>query len=320
MEEKYIRREDVQTMREFLKSVGQDHQTNAQGYLYFTSDEVLDFFDSAEIASQFGFCWPDFGSRRKYARESQHHTELLDLGHSYKNKTAYIDRVLQVLHKIRPDMDHTNVRVTFLEEVHEVGAECKKPRIINWKGIIESNLYFGVILRERGFTDEQLLSYLEKTTLIELSCALDLPLYETTAMLQDIKFADGTFESDRWAPSLLDFDIIAPPLFGSAQGKSQLHAWREYAGANRRANSPEAKKRANNTGRNAANDDDWFNWRELSSRRGWEVKPGKAFYDDAKFDQYIKLLWSCMIKEREMTLMPTNAYSPTTLALMRMDK
>jgi len=149
-------------------------------------------------------------------------------------------------------------------------------------------LYFGVILREHGFTDKQFLEYLGRSTLIELSCALNLPLYETTAMLQDIKSAEDTFISEKWTPSLLDFDVISPPLFGPAQGKNQLHAWREYAGASIRASSSVAKDRAKKNRRVLTNDDDWFNWRELSKRRGWEVKPGKAFYDDDQFEQYLK--------------------------------
>lgn len=291
---KYIRREDVIVMRAFLKQV--KHKLALHGrdtsYLYFTSDEVIDYFDSfihnpttAGVISPYH--WPIFPERKPLSNEFDEHKNILDNGELYQQKSTYINRILAALYRMRPEIDG-RIHQAFLESAQETGAKVLRndSMIFNWKNIIASNAYFGEMLRTRGVTEQDLVDALRADDLILFAQKLNLSLSETAGLLTDIKFSEGHFIGSKWEPTLLDFSWIAAPLCGPAEGINTLQLWRDYAGAHRRANKPEAEKRAKKQNRRTPNLDDWFGWPELTRRTGWEVLTGPAY--EADFDQFLE--------------------------------
>jgi len=302
LEDKYIRREDVERMRLFLRSVKRKIGSN----LYFTNDEVVDFFDnhSGVVEGREAFShdgWPEFQPRRFYERESKEHREILDRGHLYEQKTRYVERILGVLYKIRPDIsDHK--RVSLLDGVSQVGAEAGDPKILNINRIYESNAYYGELLRDSGLPQERFVALFQSGDLLKLAHELSLSLNETSAMISDIKYSEGRLRNGKhWVPELLDFKFIAAPKFGPASGKVSLQEWREYAGARKRASLSEAHRRSRKERRGylqatseqgnsrtpVTTEDDWFSWKELPRSCGWEVTPGPALLNDALFSEYL---------------------------------
>lgn len=288
LNEKYIRREDVLVMRAFLNTV--KHKVG--NALYFTNDEALEFFNRcvanpslANLNTQYR--WPVFPPRRSFGVESEEHKEILDRGHEYQCQTAYIDRILQVLYRIRPELPGVGKKCAFLEQVHETGAVIKNPLVLAPQAIIESNAYFGRILREKGVTAKELKEQIEKGELFDLAKRLGLSLRETSSLLHDIRSAQGNWVQKRWKPELLDFFGIFPPRFGPAANITTLSAWREYAGAYKRATKATAEKRAKDSKRSSPNLDDWFGLGEVNRPRGWEVVPGPAFELDRLFDRFL---------------------------------
>jgi superfamily II DNA/RNA helicase len=313
--QKYIRRNDVIAMNAFLKSV----KRNVSGHLYFTSDEVLPFFDhlAGDIdnpniefdgygeGDEYEYEWPNFPERLKRSNESVEHCAILDRGHYYMEKIRHIDRILSALYRIRPKLG--SIKSTcLLESVQEAGAVLE-PRgshqvVLNAKAIIDSNLYFGKLLRDRDVTPEKFSALIDKCIsedTIELACALNLSAGDTASILWDINRADGRLVKGQWRSSLLEFLFIASPRYGVAAGFESDSEWREYAGAARRASKPFAQERAlraRSNGKERRTDtkgqivpavDDWFGLKELTKPKGWEVRPGNAFTDDDLFEKYV---------------------------------
>jgi superfamily II DNA helicase RecQ len=292
LSEKYIRREDVVVMRAFLRTV----YRRVGPYLYFTNDEAIDYFDRCSengIITELKepYSWPGFQEREPGKYEYDEHREILDRGHMYEQKTRYIDRILSVLYRIRPDLAEEKKRLAILERFQETGARLIKPQIKNVERILSSNSYFGRLLRDKGMTPNEFKTWVEECTnrdLLKFAEHLDLSPSETAALFQDIKRADGRFGANGdWNPDLMDFSIIAAPKYGPAAEKKSLPAWREYAGAKRRASKTVAQKRAKEEGRQSTTVDDWFSWSEVNYSRGWEVLTGPAFKIDQEFEQYL---------------------------------
>ncbi len=120
--EKYVRREDIQTLKAFLDSLPQWQQS----YSYFTNDQAIAFFDQFQIDNH-PFGWPKFPNRSLRGKESSEHRAILDRGHLYDQKSKYLDRILQVAYKFRPVTADRGAQA-LLEEVHEVGVQLIAPR------------------------------------------------------------------------------------------------------------------------------------------------------------------------------------------------
>jgi len=297
LNEKYIRRQDVLVMRTFLKTVAHSIGNN----LYFTNDEAIEFFnrcthDPTLACLDEPFKWPQFPPRRNFGRETPEHEEILDTGYTYQCRTTYLDRILQALYRIRPDLDGISLRYAFLEQVQETGATVKNPRVLNSQAILLSNAYFGRIFNQVGTSANELKSLIENGDLFPIANKLNLSIYETSSLLYDIRSAESHFGK----PELLDFSMISAPKYGPAAEIFTLSDWRSYAGAFERANTPEAYARATRAGRKKlpksngkgyypeTTIDDWFSAKELNKPRGWEIFPGPAFYNHDQFDHFLQ--------------------------------
>lgn len=293
LSDKYIRKVDVIVMRAFLKQV--QHKLHLAGrstpYLYFTSDEAIDFFRSCRIKPELAglnspYTWPKFPEREPYADEFGEHKYLLEKGYAYEQKTRCINRILAALFRIRPNIEN-RLHQSFLESVQETGAKVKFKRgskTLDWKSIYNSNAYFGEIFRRNRVTEEEFVAALQAEDLLPFARRLNVTISELMGILTDIRSADGDFVNGEWKPALLDFSRIVAPLYGPAEGKENLRDWREYAGASKRAR--DAYDRAKRNGRTNPTIDDWFGWTEVVQRMGWEVLPGPAF--DTDFDQFLE--------------------------------
>jgi superfamily II DNA helicase RecQ len=270
LEKRYIRREDVTTMRVFLKSL---HRKVGE-YLYFTSDEALEFFEHF----QGNFRWPDFPPREVFSRESPEHRQILESGYHYEQKTSYLDRILQVMHKVRPTLSDSRKHVALLEQFHQVGARFVQPEVLNADAIVCSKAYWGVQFSKAQLHADELEILIEKEDLIPLANRLELCVRETSNVFSDIRSAEGRWVDGRWKPDLLDFKAIVPPGYGPAENINSLEEKRGHYGARRRSTGKGAKKSL----------DDWFGWNELCRPIGWEVLPGEAFYEDDSFDGYLE--------------------------------
>lgn len=221
IKEKYIRRRDVDLMCRFLLTL----QRRVGKNLYFTNDEVIDFFES-----QGDYKWPEFPPVL-YQNVPEGHLQILRRGNEYKHKTQYISRILQAMYRFRPTR-HT----ALIEFVQQVEIQLRDPRVINAQAIVNSNAYFGEILRERGISADQLEQLIYEAQsecgISRLAEVLQLSLTETAFMLRDIKAFGAHAGSER--SSLLEFTMVTPK-YSTAAGKSSLREWREYAGAYKRA-------------------------------------------------------------------------------------
>ncbi len=299
LSDRYVRREDIFVMRAFLHTVQRGvtiPKKNALGqdkYLYFTNDEAINFFDrctkEASVARLSNpYQWIEFEERESYSFESQEHQKILDRGHDYNNKTNYINRILAAIYRIRPSLLAFGNQVALISKLQETGAYVRELKIKNWRAIIESNVYFGEILRKYYVSEYEFENALKECSLLEFSQRLEISVSELQAMLSDIKFCDGVNNSKgHWESALLDFRWIEAPKFSPAPDLNQfphyekLEIWRNYAGAQSRS-KPKRNGRINPT------IDDYFPWRDLSKSKGWEILPGEAFYDQDNFEEYVE--------------------------------
>jgi superfamily II DNA helicase RecQ len=145
LDDRYIRRQDVVVMRAFLHTV-----SNRVGrYLYFTNDEAIDFFNRCQYLDT-PYAWPKFPDRQSRGNEFWDHKAILDRGYEYEQKTKYIDRILSALYRIRPNLSTGNKRLALLEKYQEAGVCVIGPKVIDAQAILDSNYYFGRVLRNKG--------------------------------------------------------------------------------------------------------------------------------------------------------------------------
>lgn len=265
----YIREIDVRTMVDFLRAV----KRKVGDSLYFTNDEFMEFVDKKAP----GYSWPELEKRDPKGKEYANHKEILDRGHLYSEKTKYISRILQNLYKIRPATS-TGDEIVFLKNCHDAQNTCKNPELRDWDGIINSNMYFGEILRDSKITKKKFENLLNKE-LIEMASELNLSLKDLGNMLTDIKYCEGT-KIKHWNPRLLNFWYLEAPKYGRAAKYVKDEQWKAYAGAWKR-------ERPTNGGY------DWFPPRTLSRRVGWEVELGKVFENEdllnESIDKFMKI-------------------------------
>lgn len=295
LSDKYIRKVDVIVMRAFLKQI--EHKLTLAGrsnpYLYFTSDEAMDFFYTCRVIPETvglrsAYEWPKFPERESSPNEFGDHKYLLDKGFFYEQKTRYINRILAALFRIRPDIDG-RVHQSFLDSAQETGAKLllhHGSATFDWENIYGSNAYYGEIFRRNQVTEREFKEALHAGDLLPFAQRLNLTLCETVGIFSDIKSAEGDFIRGEWKPALLNFSRIIAPLYGPAAGKDTLQLWREYAGTSKRATKPVAEERARKMGRKETIADDWFGWSEVTSRTGWEVLPGPAF--ETNFEPFLE--------------------------------
>jgi superfamily II DNA helicase RecQ len=300
LENKYVRRLDVLLMRAFLLDPA---RTKVGGSIFFTSDEAVSFFDHCQQVPVVGvterFSWPRFQDRVRRGRESAEHEALLDRGHQYQEKSRYVGRILAVMHRIRPSLAGRG-RLAFLEAVHDVRPVLRQPEVLSAAGIVNATYYFGPVLREKCVTAaelrELLLAAAGPDSLIPLAQRLGITLAEAVRLVSDIREAEGTWVTRRngdderreWQGNLLRLRSMVAPKVGPAAGKNGVAAWREYAGAVRRASKTAAWKSAKDARRSAPTLDDWFGWRQLPQPRAWEVTLGPAFLLAKEFDAYVE--------------------------------
>ncbi|MDW8234572.1 MAG: DEAD/DEAH box helicase, partial [Roseiflexaceae bacterium] len=285
LSEKHIRREDVIVMRAFLRSVTR----RVADRLYFTNDEAIEFFDKcvdnpiAELEQ--GYRWPTWPERVPSGYESPEHQAILDRGYEYQKKTDYIKRILDVLYRIRPATD-AHTREALILELRQCGGTIIKPQVYNVNAIFRSNAYFGDVLRKSGITPQEFTQLYMAGDLIPLAERLAMPLSDLEQMIHDIRQSDGkrNRQTGDWRPSLLDGQVKAP-WYGPAAGRTSLKAWRDYAGAWKRAS--DAYERAKKANPSKPSIDDWFGWSEVCSRYGWEVLGGPALEREDDFADYL---------------------------------
>lgn len=182
LSEKYIRREDVMVMRAFLTTLPRESR-----YLYFTNDDhAIPFFERCTREPSIAgltqpYRWPEQVSDRR-------------------QKTDYLYRILQVIYRIRPNVSE-RLRCTFLEQVYETGTKLKNSEVLSARAILESNAYFGQLLRNSGIEEQQLSELLQAGDIFPIANRLQLSLHDTASLLRDIKAADN----------LLDFARIVTP-------------------------------------------------------------------------------------------------------------
>jgi len=231
--EKYIRREDVDAMLRFLRSCNR----TVNDTLYFTNDEIIDFFDRLEDYQWPGFPKPDIDN--SWPSE---HRKILERGHIYNEKTKYIRRILSAMYSFRPGGRG------LLDYCQEVGIQVRNPLVRKPETIIHSNYYFGEIFRQCGLSPDELRQLIEDAQqefgIIPLAQRLGRTLYEVHAMLQDMR----TVGRVRNQEALLEFSGIFAPKYGPARGRNGLRDWLGYAGATRRASPEIARKRIMETG------------------------------------------------------------------------
>ncbi|MDW8146695.1 MAG: DEAD/DEAH box helicase [Roseiflexaceae bacterium] len=292
LSEKHIRREDVIVMRAFLRSVTR----RVADRLYFTNDEAIEFFDKcvdnpiAELEQ--GYRWPTWPERVPSGYELPEHQAILDRGYEYQKKTDYIKRILDVLYRIRPATD-AHTREALILELRQCGGTIIKPQVYNVNAIFRSNAYFGDVLRKSGITPQEFTQLymagdLDKDgDLIPLAERLAMPLSDLEQMIHDIRQFDRVRDQQtgKWRPALLDGQVKAP-WYGPAAGRTSLKAWRDYAGAWKRAS--DAYERAKKANPSKPSIDDWFGWSEVCSRYGWEVLGGPALEREDDFADYLE--------------------------------
>jgi len=285
LSDKYIRRQDVVVMRAFFTNVRQ----KSGKYLYFTNDEAIQFFDVAK-----SYEWPKFAPY--IGNASKEHREILEKRHIYEQKTNYIGRILSVLYRIRPSLFPYNPPQPFIEVFQETGIFIEKPHIKNSKAIIESNNYFGNVLRKKNVTPIQFEAWVKECEtsfwgLLPFAEFLELSPSETAAMFQDIKNCSGNWGKDKkgkrkWVSNLLDFNTIVAPRRVDQEGNYSWRKWRDWLGA-KRVTKFKAEERAKKRRLDKPEIDDWFGEYELTPVKGWEVLPGPAFLLDNEFEQYL---------------------------------
>ncbi len=296
LEYRYIRSEDIQALYAFLNDIPGDKITGRFGY--FTNDQAIAFFDHYFATNKLQ--WPIFQTKHQYLSGPRQHRDILVRGQLYTEKSRYLDRILSVAYRVRPNLPGAP-QVALLEQVHETGTLLGNPRVIRPEEIVGSNHYFGQWLRKAGISAHECNLLFNEGDMSKLARRMNRPLYQVVAMASDIKAADSRLDDGRLRPMLLDFSRVDVPLLGPAKGRVTPAAWREYAGATKRVSEPEAQRRARRANRperevvrngrrvreRVIELDDWFGRSELPKSRGWEIRLGTAFSSDIDFAQYL---------------------------------
>jgi superfamily II DNA helicase RecQ len=188
----YVRRCDVELMRTFLNQITRriswQSGKRETSSLYFTNDEIIAFFDTAEAEHLYQFEWPLFEERHSRGAESPEHKAILDRGHLYHQKTDYIGRIIGAVNRIRPKLPDLLERSALISSFQETKAWLVRPEWnrLNWNAIYGSNAYFGKIFRDREINRDEFTQLAGGSDFIALANRLSMSLRDTSALLEDI--------------------------------------------------------------------------------------------------------------------------------------
>lgn len=266
---KYIRSIDVELFNAMFRSAKSTHC----GSFYFKTTDVIEFAEKGKVNSEAlglsePFEWPKFEDFPYRFSGRDEHLKILARGHWFDQVSNYVDRILQALYRIRPDI--CGVRRAFLSKVDECGTEIVWPngggRLLA-REVLGSNSYFGQAMRAAKLTEQELRDLtLGSSSTSALAVRLKLSLRETHSLLQDVKAA----EEQR---PLANFRWIQVP-----RDPPDLARWRSSYGAS------SLKKSKQNT--RWLTVDDLFSWEAMTRPRGWEVHVGDG-YSDVEFDAFL---------------------------------
>lgn len=277
---KYVRKIDILCMSKFILESCTRRNVDT---IYFTNDEVIDFLD--RLCSQGQFSWPDFPDE-SWIRVPLEIRDIIQRGRTYINKTEYIQKILSAMYSFRPEGQG------LIDYCQRVGIQVRNPRVVNAEAIIQSNYYFGEVLRECEMNPKKFQQLIEEAQyddgIIPLARRLQKTLYEVHAMLQDIRAAGITKNGNQ----LLEFDGIFAPRYGSARGRSSLLDWLKYAGATRCVSEREAVENARKRRPQLIH---WFTWKCCPNSVGWEVRPSEAF----QFEEQLNALIDAFMQEHD---------------------
>lgn len=287
----YVRREDVVVMHAFLASLVEPGAAR----VYFTSDEALAFFDAAAAGHLVEgltkpFSWPEFPPRFTYARESSEHGEVLDRGHAYAEKSAYVDRILEALYKFQPPGERERGR-GYLEALAETQVEIVEAEVRRPDAILGSTHYFGRLFRGADVDEDELVRLLTAETVAPLADAVGLSLREAASVCRDI---------DRTDRGRLYRCRLRVPLRGPAASVRSAREWLDYAGATRRASKDVLEKRLAASRRKKPLLTDWFGEGQLAERRGWEVELGESFRDAERARRHLDEFMTVHDRRRDL--------------------
>lgn len=257
IENRYLRRQDVVALNAFLRGLSE----YAPGRRYFTCTQVIRYFDALEKSSDYR--WVSFPPPRLQGNFSAEHRLLRERGELYKNKQAYIERMLAVLFRMRPHIPQLGKEIAYIEEMQNVNTR-PVVREIHPDLILQSNYYFGKKLREVGFTQPDF-DLLGSETLVPFANRLGVSLAEANQIFNDIRQAEGYIDqkSRRWHGTLLDGWLETPTEL------PDWRQWREYAGAIARAKPPQDVTNPTL--------DHWFPKNTLPIPKAWDIATGEGF-------------------------------------------
>ena len=285
--DRYVRREDVAVMNAFLHSVN----ARTDGRLVFSSIEAQAFFNrcitSPSVAGLSSpYEWPPMRDRNVRGFESPEHTEVLDRGHRFQHETSHVQRILDVLYRIRPRDEASKTELVYVDSLSSIRPIILKRRILKAADIMRSPAYFGAELRKAGVSAAELTDLLEPgRDLGDLAQRLGLSVTSTSLLIDDIQTVGRSFGGRR-GHALLDLWLTVRKTtpHGAAE---DVREWIDFAGATKRLSKPKAEEAAHRAGRPKPGWDDWFDWSTTPSPVAWELKPGPAFRRDQAFADFL---------------------------------
>lgn len=267
LDSKYIRRIDVQLIHAWVHAA----KPTAYGSYYLTTPDLIEFAEQVKrnpdrYSMDEPFEWPTFEPYQKRLKAFGDHLEILERGHWFDNVSDYINRILQALYRMRPEINGR--RSAFLSKADKCGIEFvwRGTPTIHAAQAISSNLYFGQAFRDAGVTETELTSLISTNpTTAHLAARMGRSLRETFSLLTDLKAAET-------AKPLVGFLWIDVPRI-----TNDLASWRERYGARTRIKPPHGRP---------ATIDDWFPMKSLTRPKGWEIQVGNG-YSNTPFEVFL---------------------------------
>jgi superfamily II DNA helicase RecQ len=188
--ERYTTREHIEGLREFLLAVLNGkvglrldiHRENGRSdtWLCFRSVDLISFLRTRAISFS-------------------------------GNVELIVEKLLTIAMRVRPEFEGQH-RLAFIEQFHESTDAIDGFKLIDPAAIVNTNAYFGDVLRAVGIRQphdlQQLLhpDHRRRLNLQPVASRLGLTLHETYSLLSDIRLFQGKIGNDeRWQPALLDF-------------------------------------------------------------------------------------------------------------------
>jgi len=272
LDSRYIRRQDVVAIWELLRSarrrlrIRSEADGKIRDLLYVTSDEAIHYLDRLHRDSSSDFRWPSRSPRPSHEPTNQNRPGSTQVASpKYEDKCRYVQRILSVLQRIRPMSGSSGQRAAFVESFHQVGARVEGFREVDWRSLIGSNRYFGRVIRESGLAPAEFVAELRAPDLFALAERLSLSMRDLVSLLYDIRDSEAR-------SALLRFWRIVPPETSPGRdvdaGRSAVPAMPSQ-------------------------------WRTDAERKGWEIEPGPAFWDERLFRPYLDAFMSLHDRRRD---------------------